>query len=684
MSVTAFILAKNALRESLYEKLTITTEAKQAEVQRWFDTQRQDVVLLSQLPEIRRDTATLLAQENDNSEAQRAYEFLSAYFADLTQTKTDLKKISILTTGGVVVVSTDQASEQLYQPLGNTTTYFEPDQAQLNPTFYRSAITGKPTITLATPIFNQANQRVGVISVDLDLQRVDDFTRSSQYLGATGATYLIGRLEQENSFISLNANASADQATVQPNQPPISEGITLATNRQNGKGLYHNYKGQPVIGVYRWLDDQNLALLAEIHQTEAFAPARRLAGRIFWVGLLTAGCLQIVIYGFARRATRPLLDIRDAAEQMADGELTHKLPVLSEDEIGSLSRAFNKMATRLQASFSNLKATNAELARSLNEVKRIQIQLVQAEKMSALGNLVAGVAHEINNPLGFIAGNLNPVADYTRDVFTLLGMYQAKFPDPGRAIVAEAEAIDLDYIQEDLPQLLKSIKLGVNRIRDISTSLRIFSRADSVQKVRFNVHDGLDSTLLILTHRLKANPNRPAIKVIKDYSQLPEILCFPGQLNQVFMNILANAVDALEDSNQGKTFQDLEHSPNQIFIETSLIAAETTADERICITIRDNGVGMLERVKQRIFDHLFTTKGVGQGTGLGLAIAHQIITDKHSGTIKVNSKPQQGTEFVIVLPVAETASPSDNANPETRSRPKLDPCTTANPHPTKS
>ncbi len=292
-----------------------------------------------------------------------------------------------------------------------------------------------------------------------------------------------------------------------------------------------------------------------------------------------------------------------------------------------------------------LERSFGELQQKSEDLQQAQLQIVQSEKMSALGNLVAGVAHEMNNPLGFIAASLKQTKPTFADLVEHLKLYQESLPNKSEEILEHAQEIDLEYTLSDLPKMIDSMSMACDRLKNISTSLRTFSRADQDYKVPFNIHQGIDSTILILKHRLKANEQRPAIEVVTNYGNLPQIECFPGQLNQVFMNILANAIDVLDESNHGRSFEEIKANPNCITITTSI---ENTS---VKIAILDNGKGMSEQVKSKIFDHLFTTKAVGKGTGLGLAIARQIVVEKHSGILEVNSNFGQGAEFAILLPI---------------------------------
>lgn len=325
------------------------------------------------------------------------------------------------------------------------------------------------------------------------------------------------------------------------------------------------------------------------------------------------------------------------------------------------------------------KAEQLEIA--LQKLQRTQAQLVQTEKMAGLGQMVAGIAHEINNPISFIYGNIKPASEYTQDLLHLLQLYQGHYPQPVAEIQEQLEAIDLDFIQEDFPKLLASMKDGAERIREIVLCLRNFSRLDEAELKPVDIHEGIDNTLLLLQHGLKQKPRCREIQVIKEYGQLPQVQCYPSYLNQVFMNLLGNAIDALEEARREESGL----SP-MIRIRTEVIEGELpdsyrfmssptlqprryrTYAPRVVIRIIDNGSGITAEIQPRIFDPFFTTKPPGKGTGLGLSISYQIVVDKHGGQLRFHSALGQGTEFVIELPIVPGKTPHPKTAKEVQTK----------------
>lgn len=309
-----------------------------------------------------------------------------------------------------------------------------------------------------------------------------------------------------------------------------------------------------------------------------------------------------------------------------------------------------------------LEAANRELEQTLRELRHTQSRLIQAEKLSNLGQLVSGIAHEINNPVNFIYGNINHVSSYTQELFNLLALYQQTYPQPVPVLTEAIAQSDLEFIECDLPKTLSSMKIGADRIRQIVLSLRNFSRVDEAEMKPVNIHDGIDSTLMILQHRLKPKSDRPAIQVVREYGDLPLVECYAGQLNQVFMNLLSNAIDALEEALESHKAHEscVEKQASScmkpiIKIHTQVITSDCGADQAK-ITIADNGTGIPEEIQTQIFEAFYTTKPLGKGTGLGLAISHQIITEKHQGTLSCESQPGQGTTFTIQIPLQQQAA----------------------------
>ncbi len=364
---------------------------------------------------------------------------------------------------------------------------------------------------------------------------------------------------------------------------------------------------------------------------------------IYWVsGALKAITAMISVYTAAMLV--PLVPKALALASPAQLEANNlKLQQLLSDRI--------KAESALQQSEAQLRKQAQDLKHTLQQLQRTQTQLIQSEKMSSLGELVAGIAHEINNPVNFIFGNLTHATEYVSDLLFLLKLYQEKYPDPEPEIQEVISAIDLDFLLYDLPKLLNSMKIGADRIQKIVVSLRTFSRMDEAEVKDVDIHDGIESTLLILKHRLKAKCDHVGIETIKEYGKLPNLECYAGQLNQVFMNLLSNAIDALES----RIENDYCFKPT-IRIKTELVKGQLSEDgiwtqDKVVISIADNGIGMNETVKQRLFNPFFTTKSVGKGTGMGLAISYQIVVERHGGSLQCFSSPGEGTEFAIAIPV---------------------------------
>lgn len=384
-------------------------------------------------------------------------------------------------------------------------------------------------------------------------------------------------------------------------------------------------------------------------------------------GFWTLLCILIWIL-FDRIVTRRAARLVAVSDRLARGELTARIQLQGSDELAQISHAFNRMADQiqqdtvvLQQSEIQLRQQAQQLEQAMTELQQAQIQLIQTEKMSSLGQLVAGVAHEINNPVNFIHGNLSYVEDYTSNLLELVDLYQQQCPNPTPTLQQAIESADLEFLATDLPNILRSMRVGTDRIREIVLTLRNFSRLDEAEMKPVDIHEGIDSTLLILQNRLKEKSSRPEIQVIKKYGQLPLVECYAGQLNQVFMNLISNAIDALDSVLDNGQWQGETGDNNcplpRITIHTEVLSSEE--DVRICIA--DNGPGMSEAVRSRLFDPFFTTKAVGEGTGLGLSISYQIIVNKHQSRLWCESEPGQGAKFWIEIPISARSQRSSGA-----------------------
>lgn len=407
----------------------------------------------------------------------------------------------------------------------------------------------------------------------------------------------------------------------------ITKGVDLSTIKQERVQVATlvniNAKSNLIDLKINKVSQEMSSLIADIQQKEAnktlqiLDKANEIGDLVLYVSLLAAAAIGAVLaYYTSRVIAYPIEATTKVAQQVTkESNFTLQAPVITEDEVGLLTTSLNQLIQRV------LEYTK--------ELKQAQSQLIQTEKMSSLGQMVAGIAHEINNPVSFIYGNVQHINGYVNDLLELVHLYEQKYPKPNPEIQDLIERIDLEFIAEDLPKSLTSMKVGAERIRQLVVSLRNFSRLDEAELKAVDLHEGIDSTLVILNNRFKEK-----IQLHKRYGNLPLVECHPAQLNQVFMNILSNAIDALLNTDQ----------PNkQITIQT-----EALSPDEVMIKIRDNGQGIPAEIKQKIFDPFFTTKPVGKGTGLGLSISYQII-ENHGGQICCNSVLGEGTEFTIVL-----------------------------------
>ncbi|MEH2066821.1 MAG: response regulator [Nostoc sp.] len=342
-----------------------------------------------------------------------------------------------------------------------------------------------------------------------------------------------------------------------------------------------------------------------------------------------------------------LSDATDKVKGLEIGAVDYITKPFQQEEVIARLKLHLKISHLTRTLEQKVQERTTELTQSLQQLQQTQLQLIQSEKMSTLGELVAGIGHEINNPIGFISGNCFYIEEYIKELFQIVNLQQQKLLHPDIEIEKLLAEIDLEYLVEDLPKLIQSMRQGISRLKDISLSLRTFARFDISSKIEFQIHEGIDSTLMLLKHRLKDQGNRPQIEVIIQYGNLPPINCYPGQMNQVFMNIIANAIDAFDDLYQNGSEQEITAAfSNTITITTSVQHLQQT----VTICIEDNALGMPPEVQARIFEPSFTTKPVGKGTGLGLAISYQIIVDKHNGQINCLSTSGKGTKFIITIP----------------------------------
>jgi len=526
----------------------------------------------------------------------------------------------------------------------------------------KSAPAGPPILIGGTPLKNEQGVVGGTkIGIALDDELLSTFDQTIEghliALSVPTADELESLLDQSGSQTDKDAVTSnsykveviAASDEIHPDWLDVLLGDFSEDYDHNHIGVHshHSFIGQHI--NIAALEDSGVELMLLVSK-EPLNQAKRTLW-LFLLAIAGAGCgvTSILSMWIGKRLARPILSLTDVAQQVVqEKDFSLRAGLGSDDELGLLANAFDQLVQRagdytqaLEQSAHTLESRVEErtqaLSTALAELQDTQSQLIQTEKMSSLGQMVAGIAHEINNPISFIQGNLSPLQDYIGDLMELVETYQAEYPQPTEAILEKEDEIDLEFLLEDSKKILGSLRMGTERVRDIVVSLRNYSRLDEAAIKDVDLHEGINSTLLILNHRIKHG-----VEVIKDYGNLPLVRCSPSQLNQVFTNIIANALDAMFDAGS---------QPMRLTVTT-----RSLPDGQIQIRFGDTGPGMPPEIKAKIFDPFFTTKTVGKGTGMGMGICFKII-EQHQGNIDVITAVGKGAEFVLTLPVDRSATP---------------------------
>ncbi|MGB3639380.1 MAG: ATP-binding protein [Rivularia sp. (in: cyanobacteria)] len=528
-----------------------------------------------------------------------------------------------------------------------------PERKSLLTGLYYDVTANDWMVSALNPAYDSNNNLIGVAGQDIVLSDLMKNTINDRLPGTYNLIFnKDGRLIAHPKYMQEIMEAQGKLDVQELNNQALSHTFEIINKQTNNFGVLENIKDKTYLGFSRLKGtDWYFVTVYPKSLLTSFA-----VGTIKFI--LIAAVISLIMEILLlfsvlhQEIATPLNELITVADDISAGKLDINLELNREDEIGRLAASFNIMAIQLKTTFSSLENAKAELENKVKErtqelqntlvnLRNTQVQMLQAEKMSALGQTVAGVAHEINNPVNFIHANIEYVETYIKDLLELVTFYQEYYPETPELLQEKIDEIDLEFIKKDSVKILASMNIGTVRIREIVKSLRSFSRLDEAEYKKVDIHEGIDNTLLILQHRLKNHSTQSEIKIFKDYAQIPLVECYAGKLNQVFMNIMGNAIDALSELRTSDTTA-------KISISTRLIDENWV---RICIA--DNGTGIKEEIRNNIFNPFFTTKPVGKGTGNGLSISYQIIVETHKGKIYCDSELGKGTKFIVEIPIRQ-------------------------------
>ncbi|WP_017325523.1 ATP-binding protein [Synechococcus sp. PCC 7336] len=615
----AYQRARDSLLDSTRDRLRVAASLKQLQLGDWVDHQRKDVLLLGELDRMRSLVREMILNEPESEAYRGAALQLSRYFERVSQIKPNLNSLRVTSNGGFVVFASEASLQGArYQALGLPTTYFT--AATVNsivPNFYLNE--GEAAITFATPVFDSQGEQMAAIAVDLDLAEVDTLIRERTGLWESAETYLVGRSGERFAFISRDDSEDRD-AAAESVAEPVSPAIEAAiVGRGSGWGLYKNYQGVPVVGVYQWLDDQNVALLAEVSQHEAFAPARRLAREILQIGLSSAGLLLVGVYLLSRRITLPILAIARSANRLANGDLDCQVHELTQDEIGLLAKSFNRMSQQLRELVNNLELQVAERTQALEiskkeaEEARISAEAANAAKSSFLANM----SHELRTPMNAIIGY-------------------------SEMLIEEAEELEPEEFVPDLQKIRTSGKNLLELINGVLDLSKIEAGRMELYVESVDLYKLVQEACVPIYPLASKNDNVLEVECPEDIGMVRVDLT---KVRQCLLNLLSNA-------------SKFTHA-GQIVLSVKRIAVAGESDT-IELQVRDSGIGMSPEQLDKVFDAFSqadasTTRKYG-GTGLGLGIAKQFI-EMMGGTISVTSEPGVGSTFTVRLPAEVDREP---------------------------